>query len=234
MMEQETLQRIEQITGYKFSDADLLQKALTHSSAVEQRVLSNERLEFFGDAVLGVVICQILFEQFPNYLEGSLTKIKSAIVSRRICSKVAKQLGLVQFLKVGKGMMLSRSLTGSLAAGVVEAVIGAIYIDGGFDAARKFVLKAFGEFVRQADAQQSQGNFKSVLQQYAHQHFNTTPVYRLLDEKGPDHSKCFEIQAVIASRHFTSAWGVTKKEAEQKAAFNALAELGAVEGTMSD
>jgi ribonuclease-3 len=233
-MDESVLQQIEQILGYKFSDRSLLAKAFCHSSAVDSRFLSNERLEFLGDAVLGVVVCRTLFEQFPGYLEGNLTKVKSMLVSRRTCAKIAKQMGLQKFLKVGKGMESSSSLSGSLAAGVLEAVIAAIYIDGGFEAAREFVLRFFGSLIEQANAEHSQGNFKSLLQQYCQQRFNTVPVYELLDEKGPDHDKCFESAVVIGGRHFAGAWGVTKREAEQKAAFNALVELGLVERTSPD
>ena len=233
-MDEETLRQIEQIIGYKLSNRNLLYKAFTHSSAVDNRSLSNERLEFLGDSVLAVVICQTLFERFPGYLEGDLTKIKSMLVSRRSCAHVAKQLGLQEFLKVGKGMASSRALTRSLAAGLLEAVIATIYIDGGFEAARSFVLRTFAALIDRADAQQAQGNFKSLLQQYAQQRFNVTPVYELLDEKGPDHDRCFESEAIVADRHFRSAWGTNKKEAEQKAAFNALVELGILEGSLVD
>lgn len=228
-MDKKTLQRIEQIIGYKFSNSNLLAKAFTHSSAVDNRLLSNERLEFFGDAILATVICQTLFERFSGYLEGELTKLKSMLVSRETCAGVAKRLGLQKFLKVGKGMTSSRSLSGSLAAGLLEAVIAAIYIDGGFDAARGFILTAFAKLIEQADKEQAQGNYKSVLQQYSQEQFNVTPIYVLLDEKGPDHHKCFESEVVIAERHFKSAWGTNKKEAEQKAAFNALVGLGVFE-----
>ena len=233
-MDKEALQQIEQIVGYKFSNRNLLTKALTHSSSVESRLLSNERLEFLGDSVLASVICQILFERFPAYLEGDLTKGKSMLVSRRNCARVGKELGLQKYLRVGKGMASSRALSGSLAAGLLEAIIAVLYIDGGFEAARSFILRTFASLIDQADAEQTQGNFKSLLQQYAQQQFDTTPVYEMLDEKGPDHDKCFESEVIIDDRHFTSAWGTNKKEAEQKAAFNALVELGILEDTLSE
>jgi ribonuclease-3 len=233
-MDEETLQQIEQIIGYKFSNRNILSKAFAHSSAVDDRLFSNERLEFLGDAVLAAVICRTLFERFPGYLEGDLTKIKSMLVSRRTCARITKRLGLHKFLKVGKGMASSRALTNSLAASLLEAIIAAIYIDSGFDAASSFILRAFASEINRADAEQSHGNFKSLLQQYAQQQLNATPVYELLDEKGPDHDKCFESEVVIAERHFPSAWGTNKKEAEQKAAFNALIELGVLEGALPD
>jgi ribonuclease-3 len=131
-------------------------------------------------------------------------------------------------------MTSSRALSGSLAAGVLETVIAAIYIDGGLDAARSFILKVFGPTIEQADAEHVQGNFKSLLQQYAQEQFNVTPSYVLLDEKGPDHNKCFELEVAIASQHFPSAWGTNKKEAEQKAAFNALVELGVLKNSVEE
>ncbi len=233
-MDEEALGQIEQITGYKFSNQNLLSKAFAHSSAVNDRIFSNERLEFLGDSILAAVICHSLFEQFPEYMEGDLTKIKSMLVSRRTCARVTKRLGLHEFLKIGKGMESNRALTSSLAASLLEAIIAAIYIDGGFDAAEGFILKAFAPEISQSDAEQSHGNFKSLLQQYAQQQLNSTPAYILLDEKGPDHDKCFESEVVIAERHFLSAWGTNKKEAEQKAAFNALVELGVLQSTPPD
>ena len=228
-MDEEILQQIEQITGHTFSDKSILDQAFTHSSAVDDRLHSNERLEFLGDAVLALVICESLFERFPEYLEGDLTKIKSKLVSRETCAQISGRLGLQEFLIVGKGMVSNRALSGSLAAGVLETVIAAIYVDGGFGAAREFILRIFNDLLEQADAEQAHGNFKSLLQQYAQERFNATPSYVLLDEKGPDHNKCFELEVMISDHHFPSAWGTNKKEAEQKAAFNALLELGVLE-----
>lgn len=232
-MDKEVVAQIEQITGHKFSDHRLLEKAFIHSSAVDSRLMSNERLEFLGDAILATVICRILFEQFPDYLEGDLTKLKSMLVSRDTCTQVAKKLKLPDFLKVGKGMTGNDALKNSLAACLLEALIAAIYLDGGFTPAEDFISRIFSSLIDTADANQPHGNFKSLLQKYAQQKFNRTPVYRLLDEKGPDHNKCFEVEAAIANRHFPGAWGNTKKQAEQKAAFNALAELGLLKKTSS-
>ncbi len=228
-MDKETIGQIEQILGYRFSHKELLKKSFTHSSVVDNRLLSNERLEFLGDSVLATIICQILFERFKGYLEGELTKMKSMLVSRGTCAHVTKKLGLSKFLRIGKGLATSGSLPNSLKSGLLEAIIGAIYIDGGFDAARDFILMAFDELLEQVNAEQAHGNYKSLLQNYAQDRINVTPVYVLLDEKGPDHNKCFESEVVISERHFPSAWGANKKEAEQKAAFNALVELGVLE-----
>ncbi len=224
-----TLEQIETILQYTFTNKPLLVEAFTHSSAANDRRNSNERLEFLGDAVLAVVICQALFEKFPHLLEGDLTKMKSALVSRGSCAKVTRQLKLQDFLKVGKGMASVRSLPRSIVAGLLEGIIGAVYLDGGFEAAQTFILYAFQDMLDKAQVEDPQGNYKSMLQQHAQERFGVTPVYSLLDEKGPDHNKCFEAGVMLDQRHFTSAWGITKKEAEQKAAYNALVELGVID-----
>jgi ribonuclease-3 len=147
-------------------------------------------------------------------------------VSRKTCAQLANRLGLTKFVQVGKGMAKTRAMSGSITAGTLEAVIAAIYLDGGLSAASDFILKMFGPLIDQADADEHQENFKSFLQQYVQRQFNMTPDYELLDEKGPDHDKCFESAVVIGERRFPGAWGMTKKDAEQKAAYSALVELG--------
>ena len=223
------LQQIEQALAYSFQNKDLIVKAFTHSSAADDRLDSNERLEFLGDAVLGLVICQGLFQRFTGYLEGDLTKIKSLLVSRSCCAKVTRQLGIQQFLCVGKGMAPTKKLPGSIEAGLIEAVVGAIYLDGGLEAARAFIERVFEPVMDNVKVDGPHGNYKSLLQQYVQEHHGITPIYVLLDEKGPDHNKCFESEVVIRDRSFPSAWGVTKKEAEQKAALNTLISLGVLD-----
>lgn len=224
-MNSERLQQIENVLQYHFTDPALLEKALLHSSHADDRLESNERMEFLGDSILGMVICRELFRRFPEYLEGDLTKIKSMMVSRKICSKVAGQLRLTDYIVVGKGTDRSRAVNGSIAAGTLEAVIAAIYLDGGLESVESFVLRVFDPLLEEADAEAHQENFKSLLQQHCQRFYNTTPSYDLLDEKGPDHNKCFEVCVVIRKRRYPSAWGITKKEAEQKAAYNALVQL---------
>lgn len=225
-MDTDTLQQIEQILKHEFSDQAVLAQAFTHSSSVDNRLESNERLEFLGDAVLSIVICQALYEKFRQYPEGELTKMKSMLVSRGTCAHVARRLGLPKYLVVGKGMVSHKAFPTSLAAGLLEAVIAAIYVDSGFEAARDFILTNFATLIEQIDSEEAHGNYKSLLQQHAQEQFSAAPIYVLLDEKGPDHNKCFESEVVIDQRHFPSAWGANKKEAEQKAAYNALLELG--------
>jgi len=220
--------------AYQFRDVSLLRAALTHASSANHRRDSNERLEFLGDAVLGLVICEALYERLPNALEGDMTKIKSAVVSRRVCANVADQLCLTAGLVLGQGMENGDHLPRSLAAGTLEAVIAAVYLDGGFEVAREFILRHMDSELRAATDSQHQFNFKSQLQQWAQRDLDATPIYELLDEKGPDHAKCFEVAVSIGARQFPSAWGPTKKEAEQKAARLALIELGQMQAAPAD
>ncbi len=226
MPDERFLQTCQDRMGYHFQTIDYLKAALRHASSATHRRDSNERMEFLGDAVLGLVVCHALYEQLPDALEGDMTKIKSAVVSRRTCARVAAELHLTDGLVVGQGMDNGERLPTSLAAGTLEAVIAAIYLDGGLAPAREFILRHMARELREATASQHQSNFKSQLQQWAQRELNATPMYELLDEKGPDHSKCFEIAVTIAGRQFPSAWGPNKKEAEQKAARLALVMLG--------
>ena len=227
-MNTDTVQRVQQILEYQFKNPQFLHEAFLHSSAADDRLHSNERLEFLGDSVLSLVICNTLFDRFPGYLEGDLTKIKSRLVSRKSCADIANQLGLPDFMTVGKGMESTRAMSGSVAAASLESVIAAIYLDGGMEAAEAFILRVFEPMIVAADAEQHQENFKSLLQQHCQRYYNCTPYYELLDEKGPDHNKCFEVAAVVQHHRYPGGWGVTKKEAEQKAAFNALQEMGLI------
>jgi len=216
----------QEVIGYTFRDSSLLALALTHASVATTRVESNERLEFLGDAVLGMIVCQELYERFGDLLEGQMTKIKSAVVSRRTCAEIADETGIAGLLLLGKGMPQPSYLPQSVTAAVFEAIVGAIYLDGGLGPARRFVLMCVGPYIDEACATEHQQNYKSLLQQHSQRKWGTTPDYRLLDEKGPDHSKCFEVAVSIGGRHFTSAWGMSKKDAEQEAARRALTELG--------
>jgi ribonuclease III len=219
------LRRCEERIGYRFRDLAFLRSALTHASGALNRLASNERLEFLGDAILGAVVCELLFRQYPDYLEGDLTKVKSVVVSRQTCAKVSVTLGLEEFLILGKGMTTFPHVPQSLLADVFESLVAALYLDGGADVARQFIEKHLEEEIEQAAGGAHQGNFKSMLQQLAQREHGMTPTYQLLDEKGPDHSKCFKISAHIGRMRYHPAWGRNKKEAEQRAARNALSEL---------
>ncbi|MEX0654605.1 MAG: ribonuclease III [Phycisphaeraceae bacterium] len=223
------IDHVADLLGYRFKDESLLTESLTHASSAGHRLQSNERMEFLGDAILGFVVCEYLYRQFPELLEGDLTKIKSSVVSRRVCAKVSQKLKLAELLNLGKGMSGRGNLPSSIAAAVLESIIGAIYLDGGLEPASKFILEHMHEYIDEAASSAHQHNFKSVLQQYAQKHLPVNPSYEMLDEKGPDHAKCFEVCVEMDGRRFSSAWANSKKEAEQKAALLALHELGLAE-----
>lgn len=219
--------RAEAAIAYRFLDPSLLITALTHSSVADTRLVSNERLEFLGDAILGMAVCGELYRRFPDWLEGDLTKVKSVVVSRRICAQVSDDIGLTKLLILGNGINGYDNLPMSLRAAVVEAVIGAMYLDGGLEAAQAFVLRTMSAHIDNCVAGENRENFKSALQQYAQRCLSATPEYQSLDEQGPDHSKCFEICVVMGGQRFPSAWGPSKKQAEQEAARRALEILQA-------
>jgi ribonuclease-3 len=219
------LERCQERIGYKFRDVRLLESALTHASGADHRLSSNERLEFLGDAILGFVVCEQLFQQFSDQLEGELTKLKSIVVSRQTCAKISQALGLREFLVLGKGMTTHPVVPPSVLSDVLESLLAAVYLDGGIEPAKEFVLAYFGPEIESAAAGDLGGNYKSLLQQFAQREHGVTPTYHLLDEKGPDHSKCFKISAQIGKQRFAPAWGRSKKESEQRAAHNAICQL---------
>ena len=226
-VEADILERCQEAIGYRFRQPDLLRSALTHASGANTRLSSNERMEFLGDSVLGLVTCEQLYIRFPEYEEGDLTKVKSSVVSRRACAQFSRELGLGEFLFLGRGLNahLTDNVPDGMLADVYESMIAAIYLDGGLEPAREFILEQLCPEIESIDEGNSGGNFKSVLQQVAQRQLGATPQYIMLDEKGPDHSKCFKIAALIGRFTHAAAWGRTKKEAEQRAAMNALSQL---------
>ncbi len=229
-MTDEVRARAECSLGYTFRNPDLLSQAIRHASVADDRLHSNERMEFLGDSVLGLIVSERLYERFPSLLEGEMTKIKSAAVSRQTCALIARQLALDELLVLGKGMQVgsAASLPQSLAAAVFESLIAALYLDAGYEECKRFILPLVDPLLERAATSGHQENFKSVLQQHAQQASLGTPMYRVLDEKGPDHAKCFKVCVDMGGRRFTATWGSSKKQAEQLAALAALRELGVV------
>ena len=218
----------EEVLGYNFRDPAFLRSALTHASGADHRLASNERLEFLGDAILGAIVCELLYLRYPQYLEGELTRIKSVVVSRQTCAKISERLGFDGFLILGKGMGSQDQTPPSVLADVFESLVGAIYLDGGMDAAKAFILAHIEAEIEETVGGQMGNNYKSNLQQLAQRQFGETPTYLLLDEKGPDHSKCFKVAAQIGRHSYPPAWGKNKKDAEQRAALNALSQMTGV------
>ena len=208
----------EERIGYRFQNPDLLRQALTHSSSASSRLDCNERLEFLGDAVLGMVICRYLYERFPDHREGQLTQQKSSLVSRTTCARVAQQLGTSDMILVGRGL---KSIPESIDAAMVESLIAAIYLDGGIEAAATFILKSFDQELKHCTSGELQ-NYKSLLQEETQRTSNLAPTYMIVDQRGPDHAREYHIAVSLDGQQFEAAWGRSKKEAEQKAALIAL------------
>lgn len=219
------LDKCQSALSYHFHDIELLAMCLTHASSARTRLHSNERLEFFGDAVLGLVVCEALYHRFPEAAEGELTRIKSIVVSRATCATMASRVRLEEFVLVGKGLDHGGHIPSSILAGTFEGLIAGIYLDGGLEAARTFLMPLLDPEIESSAATLHMQNFKSLLQHIAQKKLGSTPMYRVLDERGPDHSKVFHISAVVGGRVFPAAWGSNKKEAEQTAAQHALEEL---------
>ena len=223
--EQDILEECQEVIGYRFKSLELLRASLTHTSGANTRLASNERLEFLGDAVLGLITVEQLYLRFPEYQEGDMTKIKSAVVSRTACAQFSEQIDLGSFLFLGRGMKVGSGLPSNLLADVFESIVAAIYLDGGMDAVKPFVLKFVTEEIDRVVRDAANNNYKSLLQQVSQRELGGTPRYQVLDEQGPDHARSFKIAVVINSQRFAAAWGQNKKIAESRAAQNALAAI---------
>jgi ribonuclease-3 len=219
---------LEERVGHRFKDRTVALQALTHSSAKDRERPSNERLEFFGDAFLGLVVSEYLFRLFPACEEGELSTMKSIIVSAKTLSVCAEDLELDEMLLLGRGLTDKKSLPRSILCNAFEAVVAALYMDAGFDVARDFVLKHVMPKIGEIMTDTHEKNYKSLLQDYAQRNVSAIPQYRVLKEVGPDHKKRFQVVVELDSRTHGSAWGSNKKEAEQSAAKVALQELGLI------
>jgi ribonuclease III len=219
------LQECERRIGFEFANKELFFEALTHASSSGSRLESNERLEFLGDAVLGFTVCEFLFERFTDWLEGDLTQIKSIVVSRQTCARLGRELHLDQCLVMGKGVTRENEIPNSVLANAFESTIAAIYLDAGFKVAKEFIMRHLEKEVHAAIAGNLERNHKSEFQQYSQKQFGQSPRYELISEAGPDHSKTFEVCAIVGVRRFVAAFGSNKKIAEQRAAANAMAEV---------
>ncbi len=221
----EILNDCQEAIGYRFQRLELLKAALTHTSGANTRAASNERLEFLGDSVLGLVTCELLYHRFPDYQEGDMTKVKSVVVSRKTCAKFSEELGLGNYLILGKGMENRGDIPSNLMADVFEALVAAIYLDGGWTVVHEFVREFVEPEIEAVASDAVNNNAKSALQQVAQRDLGGTPRYYVLDEQGPDHDKCFKVATDINGHMYPAAWGRNKKDAELKAALNALAAI---------
>ena len=182
-------------------------------------------MEFLGDSVLGVVVTEFLFHFFQELTEGELTQIKSVVVSTTTLAEESERLELDVAYNVGKGVTTKKKLPTSLLANVFEAVVGAIYLDGGISAARDFSLRNLYHKIIAVNQNRHPLNYKSLLQQHLQREEGRTPTYRVVGESGPDHSKTFRVQAMVGKRRLGLGQGKNKKEAEQAAAQVSLEHL---------
>ncbi|MEL7496460.1 MAG: ribonuclease III [Planctomycetota bacterium] len=215
----------EELLGYRFKDRNFLSEAITHASVANSRLLSYERLEFLGDSILGFTVCEYLFDTYPDWLEGELTQVKSNVVSRESCAQIGRDLQLETCIIVGKGVGSRGRVPKSLLANAVESIIAAIYLDGGLEVVKGFLLPLIIPKVDETIAGDFATNYKAELQQYAQKRYGVPPNYELIDARGPDHEKWFKISAKVNKKSFPPSWGKNKKQAEQRAAANALAAI---------
>jgi ribonuclease-3 len=230
------LEPLERRIGYRFKDRGMLEHALTHRSRVHEDasggVFDNESMEFLGDSVLGFVIAAMLFREFPQHNEGQKSKLKASLVSAAALARLGERLGLGEFLILGRG----EEKTGgrrkhAIIADCYEALIAAVYLDGGIEPAEKFIGREFASLIDEAKRTGAAASFtedwKSALQEYLQSGGRGLPVYRLAAEVGPDHRKSFVVEVMVEGAAVAKAEGRSKKEAAQAAARAALERLSA-------
>ena len=215
--------------GYAFRDASLLENALTHSSYANERtgLRSNERLEFLGDAVLGFVAARTLYRMFPAMPEGEMTRLRAELVCETSLHAAAVSLGLRRYIRLGRNEECNGGRDRvSIQADCVEAIIAAIFLDGGIEPAERFILAHVLKDLRPG-AHRARSDYKTVLQELLQRDGGTAPSYRIVGESGPDHNKTFTARVALHDGAWAEGEGKSKKEAEQAAARNALKRLGA-------
>jgi ribonuclease-3 len=226
-----SLQDLENLLGYRFKNQDLLWQALTHRSFVNENEAdhfrNNESLELLGDSVLGFLISSRIFQNHPGLTEGELSKIKAYLVSAANLVRLAESIHLGEFIRLSRGEEKTGGRTKrAIVVDAYEAIIGALFLDGGVEAASEFVGRQVGEFFEVLDLKQlTYGDFKSALQEQLHDLGRPEPIYRVVNELGPDHRKTFVVQVIIHGEVVAESSGRTKKEAQQSAARLALETL---------
>ncbi len=225
------LLQLEEAIGYSFRDRALLSEALTHKSFHHENKntapLYNERLEFLGDSVIGLVIVEYLFSLGQRYSESVLAKLKSYLVCEQVLAEIASSVSLQRFLYLGKGEESSGGREKrSIIADGLEAVVGAVYRDGGFEAARAFVLRFFGKRIRAVVESGEFHDYKTELQEMTQSLYGTLPEYRLIKQEGEDHKRVFTVAVYLEGKRLATASGSRIKEAEAAAAQKALVKIG--------
>jgi len=196
----------------------------------DERIQSNERLEFLGDAILGLIVCDALYKKYPDWEEGQLTKAKSCIVSRAVLARQAEKMNLGRYLFLSPGEEKSGGRSRrSILSDTFEALIGAIYIDGGMEAAHKFIRKYLLRDEEKLLKERLYRNYKSLLLEYIQSQGQSIPRYHVVDTTGPEHKKVFTISVTVKGEELGKGTGLTKKHGEQEAAYEALKKLGVLD-----
>lgn len=221
--------QIEEAIGYTFKDRQLMILAFIHRSFVNEHrdiiTTHNERLEFLGDSILGLLVAEFLYRNFPSVPEGDLSYLRSRLVEASSCVIYVNKLNIGRFVLLGKGERMNDGRgRESILADFFEAIIGAIFLDGGLDAARKFIFETFAPEIA-AILSTPLSNWKALLQDYCQKNFHVAPIYKVLEASGPDHSKLFKICVSIEGEELGRGEGASKKEAQQAAAANAMSIL---------
>lgn len=222
---------LEERLGYRFRSLERLEEATIHKSYTNEfrkggARRDNERLEFLGDTVLGLIIAEYLMTLWPDSPEGVLSKLKGRIVSEPSLAQVARNIGLGNFLLIGRGEEITQGREkNSILSDALEAVIAAIYQDGGLEPARNFVLREFREVIEGASRTDAIADHKTELQEYCQRELETLPKYKITGQSGPDHQKVFDVAVLIRESVWGEGQGHSKKEAEQKAAAAALERI---------
>ena len=221
------MEKLQENIGYKFKDQELLKKALTHTSyAYEHNVESNEKLEFLGDSILEFISSIYLYKNYPKLKEGEMTKVRATVVCEKSLYKVAKKHNFSDFLYLGKSERLSGGENRpAILADSVEAIIAAIYLDGGLEEARRFIEENLKDEIEIASKHVGQMDYKTVLQEKLQEHGEVKIVYTIINEKGPDHDKIFEAEVECNGKQLAVGTGKSKKQAEMQAAKKALESL---------
>ena len=221
------MEKLEQNIGYIFKDKNLLKKALTHTSyAYEHNIESNEKLEFLGDSILEFVSSIYLYENYPNLKEGEMTKVRATVVCENSLHQIANLHGFSDFLYLGKSeRTLNKDVRPAILADSVEAVIAAMYLDGGLEVAQKFIIENLKEPIKIASQHVGQKDYKTVLQEKLQKHGEVEIKYTIIRESGPDHDKTFEAQVECNHKKLAEGIGKSKKLAEMDAARKALQNI---------
>lgn len=222
------LPHVQNQLGYRFFDPTYIKNACTHPSLLNElphQEVDNQRLEFLGDAVLGLIVAKHLFDLAPQMTVGQMTRMRARVVDKNACCEYARALQISQFLRLGRG---ERSLTSAILADFFEALVGAIFCDGGLIPAQTFVLRACRSRIERAIAGQGEIDFKSKLQIQSQKQLQQTPIYRVVSKVGPAHRSLITVHVEIGTQIWGDGAGSSKKSAEQRAARSALEKLDAV------